>query len=754
MRLEELRRHPAFNATLLFALAWLTGWSVFDLQAISLVKLLEGIGIDFLPSLMLLQAGCSWGLLRLWGRSANSSSRSFFVSALAAGALVAVFSHGSTLETLSQLSHPWIVYGSMFIMSQLVINALRMGIHVTFSRRISVLNNPQISIQLAIAEEAGGLVAALLLMFMPHPEGLMRPLLMSLPFLGGFAVYAILGAERKRKLIPANLLRPEDTQTKRMPAFFSWLIALFAMVASLKSLQWYGMAYGLHEASQQGLRVLVLFSRQSLVQSIATLSILVASLSFASRIPSWSWGFRVLLAAQTAGAAVLAIFPTPYAFMGTEVLRKVLERGFLSRSLQLLTSTLPEEQRFESRHFMERWSTTSGTAMAGLLAFVTTQGYLPMPLLWTAMAGMGLLGLFLRRRLFDTLNDFHVARLRQVSLDGVLQACHVLGNPECRHHHAALTNLLDRNPRPSVKKAILRALGRMQHAPVVEKLLCHLHADREDIQLAAVQSVNFYRGHEINFRLLNELRESVRSQLPMRLSVIRCITERLDRLVVPYLVEVLEGQPGDRVAANAVEILGEIAHSEKDEELMGYIAKFLDARYPRRVRANAAAALYRHPLHRGKALEVFDLFLTSMEQKELDSCVYMIGVLGLRGHESFVWERSVSQDHSNITCLVALLRLGNPHAAELLAGWIAGTSDEKARESLVRLSVLPPRRRARVFYEVLEHHPGALNLVFDRMRKSQRDFDVDRDLIREEAQRLQLRLTEEDAWDLQKKEAA
>jgi phospho-N-acetylmuramoyl-pentapeptide-transferase len=47
--------------------------------------------------------------------------------------------------------------------SQLTISALRMGIHVTFSKQISVLRNPQVSTQLAIAEESGFLLGILVL---------------------------------------------------------------------------------------------------------------------------------------------------------------------------------------------------------------------------------------------------------------------------------------------------------------------------------------------------------------------------------------------------------------------------------------------------------------------------------------------------------------------------------------------------------------------------------------------------------------
>ena len=760
VRLDDLRRNYIFSSALLFCLAALTGWSVFNLQVISLVRLLEGVGIEFLPGMMLVQAGFSWVLLHLWGSSARGSPRKFYFTALLGGCAIAFGGHPKVLEGFAQILgeyRGW-AFGAMFIFSQLVISALRMGIHVTFSKRVSVLSNPQISTQLAISEEAGSMLGVLIALSGLSQFGWTSYAIAAAPFFVGMIVFGVLGSERKRKteteLVSESTPSVLGNQNKRMPSFFGWMTALFAMVASLKALQWFGMAYGLSEASRQGLHVMSLFSHLTLIQSVLTLGILAASLKFSSRIPTWGLGFKVLLTAQSVGAAGLAFFPTPYVLMGGETIRKVLERGFLGRSLQLLTSTLPDEQRFESRHFMELWSTTSGTLIAGIFAFLTVHGYLPMSLLWASMIGLGLVGLYFRRRLFDSLCDFYVARLRQNRLEGVLQACHVLGNPDCRYHHAALTSLLERNPRPIVKKGILRALGRMQHSPVVPAILCHLQSDREDIQLAAVRAVNNYKGHDINFVLLKELREMVRSVQPMRISVVHCITERLDRLVIPYLVEVLESEPDERVAANAIEILGEVAIADKDQDLMDYVAKFLDTKYPRRVRANAVVVLYRNKRHGMKALETFDRFLTSDDHKELDASAYIAGVVGLRGHESYIWERSESVNHSNITCLVALLRLGNPRAPKLLGAWISGEDENKSREALIRLSVLQPRVRARVFYEIIENNPDSLNLIFARMRKSQRDLESDRELIREEVQRLGLRFVEEDAWTQSIKEAA
>lgn len=523
-------------------------------------------------------------------------------------------------------------------------------------------------------------------------------------------------------------------------------MGLFVVIAYLKSFQWFGMAFGLSEAAKQGTQIVELFSRMALVQSTLTLIILVASLKFASRIPTWTVGFRVLLAAQGLANTILVFFPNPFALMSAEISRKVLEHGFLGRSLQLLTSNLPDEDRLEIRHMLERWSTTTGTAVAGIAALLTIHGWVPIWLLCFATVLVAVWGTRLRKNLFATLSDFHIAHLNQDRLQGVIQACYVLGNFECRQHHAALTGILERQPRPAITKAILQALGRMNHPSSLPAIRAHLKSEREDIQLGAIRSLENFRGPEINLALLLLLRDLIRSEMALRFNVVKVLTTRLGRLAIPYLLEVLENPSNDRVAANAVEILGGIAVAEGDKDLMDYLGKFLDAKYSARIRTNAIVTLYNHPIHGARALEYFDRLLTSRNPKELNGFAYICGILGLRGHESFIWQRSEQLGHGDGTLLVSLLRLGNVEAPRLLAELVIGSNERMAFVTLVQLSTVDPKIRSSVFFELMDHAAEHLDLILLRMRASQRDFEIDRDLIREEAKRLGIELMEESAW--------
>jgi hypothetical protein len=749
MMFLELRRKPALTSGLLLLLSGFTGWSVFNLQVVSMIRLLEEAGISSLPTLMIAQALISWILLRTWGNVAHGSTRFFFGSAIFSGALIAWIAHDETLGRLASESHQSVLlYGGLYIFSQIIIASLRMGVHVMFSRRISLLSNPQLSTQLAISEECGLLVGVSTVLFLGKDIGAVQQLVLSIvPFVLALITFGLLGTESKNIAERSSQSAVEFLKTlfgntskssRRNPPFFFWLIGLFFVVSVLKSLQWFGMALGLTQAAAEGSALLPLFSRLALIQSVATLLILVASLRFSQKIASWGMGFRTLLNIQGGFAALLACAPIPPFLMGGEVIRKVAEHGFLGRSLQLLTASLPESSRFESRHLLERWCTTSGTAVGGFFAFLLLAGKLPTFALFLTMIGFAVLGRWIQKRLFATLNDFHVAHLRQADLGSVLQACQVLGNPESKLHYAALTGLLERNPRPVIRKALLSALGRGGHTAVINSILPHVTSDREDVQITAVRALNHFQGHEVNFFLLKSLREMVRSPGAMRLSVIRTITHRLGRLVVPYLLEVLESRPDPRVESNAVEILGEIAKNEDDEDLLGYLTKFLDVQYNRRTRGNAVVALYGHRIHGTRAIETLDRLWVSESSQDLDTAAYVAGVCTLHGLEGFIWELSEKIEHRNTTLLCSLLRLGNPEVPRLLAQWVTGDEDAIAITALNRLSTVKPNVRAMVFFEVIERHPEKLSLVILRMRRSQRDFESDRQLIREEVARLGL----------------
>ena len=766
-------RSPLLGPVLLFTLSVASGWCVFNLQIISLVRLLQEVGIEVLPFLMILQACFSWVLLRVWGNAALGSSSRFLYSALALGALTSLVAHiGFQDEVL--VPYQELIFGVLFILSQLSISALRMGIHVVFSKQISVLKTPQISTQLSIAEESGFLLGVLALWFSPGQTGMGAVLLSLFPFAAAVAGVRIMksrqgesplkqlvpdpeadkGLIRRLKTIGEGVVRPilnihypiTHSDVKLRSPYLGWLVGLFTVVAFLKSFQWFGMAYGLAEASKEGAQILNIFSRMALVQSAFTLTILVASLRFSSKIPTWTIGFRVLLTAQGVANSFLTFFPLPYPLMSAEISRKVLEHGFLGRSLQLLTSSIPDEDRLEIRHMLERWSTTSGTLLAGFVALLSIHGFMPIWFACFCSVMVAALGLKLHRNLFQTLSDFHIARLNQDRLQGVIQACYVLGTQECRHHHAALTGLLERNPRPAITKAVIHALGRMNHPAVIPAIKPYLKHDREDVQLAAIRALHHHRGHEVNLALLILMRDLIRSEMALRFNVVKVLTERLGRLAIPYLLEVLENPLNDRVAANTVEILGGIAQAEGDEDLMDYLAKFLDNKYPSRIRSNAILALYHHRVHWEKALESFDRLLTSRHAKELDALAYICGMLKLRGHESFIWRLSENAGHRDATLLISLLRLGNIDAPKLLAEWLIGPSERQAYVTLVRLSTVSVKTRAQVLYEITENHPEHLDLVLLRMRASQRDFEADRDLIREEAKRLGVGLMEESAW--------
>src|SRR5690606_32326574 len=125
----------------------------------------------------------------------------------------------------------------------------------------SVLRNPQVSTQLAIAEELGFLLGIISLFWIADHVGLKSALAAVFPFAAATGIFALLKDEKRNKNINKQLAPNLKTTFKvvtgvlnpfaktdadtilgsiRKPPYFYFLVGLFMIVACLKSLQWFG----------------------------------------------------------------------------------------------------------------------------------------------------------------------------------------------------------------------------------------------------------------------------------------------------------------------------------------------------------------------------------------------------------------------------------------------------------------------------------------------------------------------------------
>jgi hypothetical protein len=312
----------------------------------------------------------------------------------------------------------------------------------------------------------------------------------------------------------------------------------------------------------------------------------------------------------------------------------------------------------------------------------------------------------------------------------------------------AMISLMNQKPQPMLLKAIIKSLGNMQSQEAIGPLM-HIYQTntREDVQLAAIESLLKFKSHEIDYFLLSSLQKVIEEQTSLgeiRRSIFSAITSRLNDVAIPMLLGILKNNPEDqRIIANVLIVMGEIAVKQNDIALLDKISEYLAPQYTRRVRANALMFLFHHKRFHSKASSIFGTFLASNDEYDRSAVAFLAGELKLKGMMGFVLENSKTQSHHNSTLLMSLLKLGYDEASFMCADLILNVPEQRV-VALNQLSAINNNNtRYKVYFEVLERFPERINEFLELLMKSNRDYDDDRCLIHKEAKRLGLEVMED-----------
>ena len=548
---------------------------------------------------------------------------------------------------------------------------------------------------------------------------------------------------------PSLSLVPEEGSEP--PNFRRALFVSFGLIAALKWILAYGFAQGLHELANAQLSLAWLFSSLAFFQSLATLATL-AWVNSTGRAPTWFRGFRMmpLHACLVFSAALVCVFAKVEVFavllcLG-EVTRKVFEHGFYSRSMRLLVAGLPNRDRTLVRRGVEKWSVPLGLALAGLVcAMLSGVGLRDWPI-WLTGAVIAGGAFWLLRLNLRQVGHYHMSLVSSKDLESQITAIQSLGTPDYVAYSSALVRVLESKPRPVLTKNLLLSLGRAGDARHTSAIAAFLRDGREDIQTAAATALGLLPGHHGNLELLRMLRELVRSRQEPRLSMVRALMRKLGGLSIPYLIEVLTEDADPRVKANTIEVMGEYAAAERDQHLMEFLSQFLGPNHSRRERVNAAIALYRRTPWSAQAEQVILGFIASPHPLDRSGAVFAIGVLKLRHFESLLLDLCTDSNWRHKNALLSLVRIG--HRGALSRAVLALTSGEDpdfAKTLVLGLSFLEPSERRRLWEELVRMVPESLDLVQARLRDSQREFDLDRDWLRDAEAHLELEIEKKKA---------
>ncbi|MBL7663672.1 MAG: HEAT repeat domain-containing protein [Bacteriovoracaceae bacterium] len=723
-----------------YMLCFFQGQSIYFLKLISIVQLVNTLSLKAFPYLMLLQAIIAYISIQLSHKLVTSSKLKFHIitSALSILVLAINYNLGHSPE---DLTFPLFI----FILSSNLTTLSEISYEGEISQRISVLKNPKISTYLTFAKEVGVMAAAGMMLFFEKFFSQETQMIVYLPFIlsSAFVVvsYFIQPASAKNKV---NIEAQKTPFDKFHFPFINMIIVLIGIMFLIKNLQSFGVLLAMNLLKDNAeYSTSTIYSYLSIVETVCIISMLSFTALMQKKAHSWSRGFNLYFIQQFTGMASLVFTMNPFLFLGAGVLRKVSQRTFIESAITLLMSSFPQRVAVEARIYVKKFVGLYSYVFLALITYPLTQGMIGQEVFWALGSGISLLGLFFRKKLFNQVTEYLVANIVRSNIYDAYNACLALAHPEAKNHSTALLSLLKSNPRPFLAKAIIHALGEISDPRSLPYLMKYFHeSKREDMQLTVVQALLKFKTHEVDLFLVQTLRRIIIEQVSLgqiRRSIFRAITSRINDIAIPSLLEIVQGQKNDqRIVANALFVLGEIARETRDPGLYKILSQYLSDQYTRRVVTNVIVFLFDHPRYKQLALEHFEVYLTSNDPNDRAAVAFLAGELKMSSLIPYVYENSKQVGHKNSTLLISLLKQKYPESYSLVANYILSSESNESRETcLNQLSAINQQQlRYKVYFHILDNHPNEIPKLLEYLRNSERDFDEDRRLIQQEAIRL------------------
>jgi HEAT repeat protein len=737
-----------------FLMTFLLGWAGYSLKLVSILKLIEGLSISYLPAMMIVQGFFLYFSLKLVQKFRLKFPKSNFLFFYSILALV-VFCAGHPFVTDLVEAHGLkILFNSgLFLFSFLGISVSEILIKDIQAKNLSVLKNPHQAGQLTLALEVGIIFAAAgTLMTNGESVSLMVASWNSTPFILSLGFFIIFSFFKQDANVESNRAISVVTESKVNPfyyPFIPYLLAVVTLILVSKNIQGYASLLGMIEWKKSGGGTMaIIFSKFNIVQTLIILASLVPSFFKQKSNPNWAMGLNVYFIIQACSMAVLCIYSPAFILVGTGIFRKVIQHSLVLKSMQQLESSIPSEVRAQIKILQESFGQGVAFVVSGLLLALTLNGPVPELVVWGFGLVFAVVGVVYRKKLLTTLNEFQVANIVKTDVFQAISALHGLANKESSKHYMALVNLLENNPRPILAKALIYSLGKMEKENAIPYIISYYKKhDREDVHLEIINSLCTFQSHKINLFLSKCLQDIILKQTSLgelRVSVFKILSTRIKDIALLTLMDILEENKNNPpVLANAIILLGEMAVENNDHELFKILSEFLSSNYPRRVRVNAILYLYHSRDHSQSSLEALDTFLTSSDQFDRTSVAFVAGNLQLKGLLPFIIKSSEELKHSNSTLLVSLLKLGYKKAATLFAELIMNAEEKECLTALNQFNTISSAQMRYLVYDALIlNYPNDLKRFNAMLRKTQRNFDLDRQVINAEAKRLGLEIEE------------
>ena len=702
------------------------GMGLYFLKFLSLQVLISNISFDNYP-LTLILGGISVFLLNQLNKKFISSyalNLFYFIGSVT----LIVLNQAHLIDSSSNLvttlfagfSFAFLVTTSQF--SEVILKEL------TINRSKSIKNSKLIN-KFILFEEIGLLVAASSMLFLKDTLPSFIILTIGLAPLAAMLFFTRFN---NSEVTVSNRVNEQPQESIFRHSFAIYAVLLVSTLFLLKQLYSYGAFIGFKQLDQTGMKFETVFALINIAQTIAVFSIIGIKIFFQKNNISWNRGVKLFLNAQFFIFSALVFLSSPILLVSASALRKTLAHTILNESLKLLHVNYPRNVKIQIQHLTNSYAGLGSYFIVAGIAFLTSENIIDLKYVWSFAIVCAAFGIYFRKKLLNALLEFQITNIMQKNVYEAVNSCYSLAHKEARIYAPSIGSLLQKNPRPMLTKAIIYTLGEMQNSISIDLLIKkYQDTEREDIQLTIIQALIKFESHHVDLFLLECLESMVLSQVSLgeiRRTVFESITSKVKNVAIPMTLKLLRNnEENQRVLANIVLILGELALHKNDISLYELLVTYTQPKYSRRIRSNAFIYIYKHKKYQEYAMGGISSFIVSSDEHDRSAAAFLAGELELKGMLYFVRELSKESNQKNSTIETSLLKLGDKNAACSVARIIFSDASQSSATCLNQLNSIPSDYiRYQVYNIILDDYPERLGEFMRLLSESKRNFDDDR----------------------------
>ena len=701
-------------------LSFLGGGVLTLLKLISMVTIVKSVPPESFPQVFLFATAYLYATEYLFSKIEILRPKLFIVFSFTSPLLILMMN--GFLENKTSLTFITISY----LLTLSGISLLDAGLKHYQSQSLSLLSPDRERNRLLIAEELGQLVASGLMIL---SQGQMLKMAMA-AVLSGYLIKSLNSLQRRTHFFNPETQQAEESDSTLERSLLLMLVLLVAIKLCYGILLYH--AYKTLDVGGNNFdKTFLIFS---VLQSLASLWGLSRK-SAQDSLGGWEKGLWAYLIPQVSLLSFAAIFYNPLLAIAAGSLRKTLNHAALNPSLLKLGQYLPPKYLLSNKRKVDNLGHLVGIVFISLI--LVAQLYFHSN--WIIPGSIAFLCLLACASLVITrgqLIHYFTNQLKSPKASQVLGAILGLSSIATRPIKEEFLRLLKRTQSQHVKVLIIRLLSRWQESDTEKAILEEYNkTTREDVRSACIESLSKSGNQKIQESFFQELelisfelesKEGFRWKLYQKICLINP-EKAIEKLLM--ILESEEGETTARGQSNLIFLLGEVAKFNQ-ANLESHLKKYTLPDRPRRTRVNALISILKTGVTDGSYQAVLDELKESPDSMDKLAWAYAQGELKLNESVEEIQVMSQSFSHAKMTCHIALLKLGDPKAAEMSAELYQKLGEEKRLEFIHQLSHVQIQKHRLAFYDaLLEQNPDLATDLMEKLTYSKKDFDDDLSLL-------------------------